>query len=166
MRWIIYIYFLTVFVSCKRENHQVVALINLSSQNIYFIASKNKVLTGPSEVAKVRPITSDPFSEIRVEYEDKEQAESIKHNLFRYKVESDSVETILTSEGVAIFNNSVSIQRIIKDRYNGELHVFIITENDLLKHTDEEIIAEKLYKHFTTLTPEDIKEDSLTLKYF
>lgn len=159
------IYFLLAFMGCKRGNYQVIALRNLSSETIYFLISENKVLTNTNEIAKIRPITSNPFSEIKVEYEDKEQAASIRHNLYRYRIERDSSGIILTSESAEIFNNSVSVQRIIKNRYNGQLNIFIITENDLLKHSDQEVIDRKLYKHFKAVTAENIKEDTLTLEY-
>jgi hypothetical protein len=123
------------------------------------------VLTNTNEIAKVRPITSDPFSEIKVEYEDKEQAESIRHNLYRYRIERDSVGTILTSESAEFFTNAITVSEIIEDRYNGHLNIFIITENDLLKHSDQEVIDKKLYRHFKVVTTESIKEDTLTLEY-
>lgn len=166
MRLLIFICFLIVFASCKRGNHQVVELRNLSSENIYFLISKNKVLTSPNEVAKVRPITSGSIADVKVQHEDKEQAKSIKQNLYRYQIEKDSTELILSSESSGIFVNSISIQSIINDRYNGRFYVFIITENDLLKYSDQEIINKKMYKHFKTLTAKDIEEDTLTLEYF
>jgi hypothetical protein len=125
-RLLIFIGFITVLAGCKRGNHQVIALRNLSSENIYSLISENKVLTDPNEVSKVRPITSDPFSEIKVEYEDKEQAERIKYNLYRYRIEKDSLETLLTSGVVGIFVDANSIQNLIKDRYNGQLNIFIL----------------------------------------
>lgn len=165
MRWIICIYFLLAFAGCKRGNPQVVALRNLSSENLYFLISENKVLTNTNEIARIRPITSNPFSEIKVEYEDKEQAESIKYNLHRYLIEKDSLTILLSSESAGTFVNAITIQSIIKDRYNGELNIFIITENNLKKYSDQEIIDKKLYRHFKALTAEDIKEDTLILEY-
>lgn len=164
-RLLIFICFTIIFASCRRGNYQVIALRNLSSETIYFLVSENKVLTNTNEIAKVRPIISNPFSEIKVEYEDKDQAESIRHNLYRYRIERDSVGTILTSESAEIFVNAISIQSIIKDRYNGQLNIFIITENDLLKHSDQEVIDKKLYRYFKAVMAENIKEDTLTLEY-
>ena len=159
------IYFLLAFAGCKRGNHQVIALRNLSSETIYFLISDNKVLTNTNEIAKVRPIASDPFSEIKAEYEDKELAESIRHNLYRYRIERDSVGTILTSESAEFFANAITVKEIIENRYNGQLNIFIITENDLKKYSDKKIIDKKLYRHFKALKTEDIKEDILTLEY-
>lgn len=166
MRLLIFICLLIVFVNCKRGNHQVVELRNSSSENIYFLVSKNKILTSPNEVAKVRPITSGSIEDVKAQHEDKEQEKSNKQNLYRYQIERDCVETILSSESAEIFVNAISLQSIINDRYNGYFYVFIIGENDLLKYSDQEILDKKLYKHFKTLTAKDIKEDTLTLEYF
>lgn len=166
MRLLFFISILFFFASCKRGNRQVIELRNSSLENVYFLISENKVLSNLNEIARIRPIISRSIEEINIEYEDKEQAESTKNNLFQYRIERDSIAILLSSESAGIFINSITIKRIITDRFNGQLHVFIITEHDLQKHTDQQIINKKLYKHFGTLTPEDIKEDSLTLEYF
>ncbi|MEJ7645975.1 MAG: hypothetical protein WKF87_15375 [Chryseolinea sp.] len=164
-RLLIFIVSIIAFASCKRGDQQIISLKNLSPENIYFLISDNKVLKNANELAKVRPITSNPFSEIKVEYAEKEQAESIRHNLYRYRIEVDSAGTILTSESAGIFVNAISIQNIIKDRYNGQLNVFVITETDLLKHSDQEVIDKKLCRHFKAIMAENIKENTLTLEY-
>ncbi len=165
-RQLIFVFLTISFVSCKRSKLQIITLRNLSSETIYFLISRDSVVTNTNEIAKVRPITSDPFSEIKVEYEDKELAERIGHNLYRYRIERDSVGIILTSESAGIFVNAVRVMEIIRNRYHGQLHIFIITENDLLQHSDQEVIDKKLCKHFKAVTVENIHEDTLSIEYF
>lgn len=156
-------------MGCKRATHQVVELRNSSSEAIYFLISQNKTLSSSNDIAKIRPMTSKSISEIQnrdVEYEDKEIAESVKQNLYKHRIERDSIEILLTSESAGIFVDAISIRSIIKDRYNGTLHIFIISENDLQKYSDQEIIDKKLYTYFKSLTVKDIKEDTLTFEYY
>ncbi len=168
-RLLIYICSCILLMGCKRGTHQVVELRNSSSEAIYFLISQNKTLSSSNDIAKIRPVTPKSISEIQnrdVEYEDKEIAESVKQNLYKHRIERDSIEILLTSESAGIFVEAISVGSIIKDRYNGTLHIFIISENDLQKYSDQEIIDKKLYTYFKSLTAEDIKEDTLTLEYF
>jgi hypothetical protein len=112
-------------------------------------------LSDPNEIAKIRPLL----------VEDNEVANSIRDYSHRYQIERDSLGIIMTSESAELFVNILPIQSIIKDRYNGRLNIFTISENALFDHSDQDIIGKKLYKHFKTITAEQIKEDTLALEY-
>ncbi len=80
-------------------------------------------------------------------------------------IETNGSAMLLSSESAEMFANSISIQRIINDRYNGEFNVFLIEPNVLLGHTDQEIVEGKLYTFFVRLTERDITADTVILKY-
>src|SRR5690606_5179020 len=104
-RLLIYICSCILLMGCKRATHQVVELRNSSSEAIYFLISQNKTLSSSNDIAKIRPMTSKSISEIQnrdVEYEDKEIAESVKQNLYKHRIERDSIEILLTSESAGI----------------------------------------------------------------
>lgn len=147
--------FAIVFTGCKRRGQQIITLRNLSSENICFLISEKTILSDPNEIAKVRPMV----------VEDKEVANDIRDYSHRYQIERDSLGIIMTSESAELFVNIVPIQSIINDRYNGRLNIFIINENRLFAHSDEDIIDEKLYKHFKTVTAEQVIGDTLALEY-
>ena len=73
---------------------------------------------------------------------------------------------MLSSESAEIFVDAISIQRIINDRYNGKVNVFIVKESDLSEYSDQAIIEKKLYKYVTTLTEKSITDDTITIQYF
>lgn len=133
----------------------MITLRNSSSENIYFIVSENGVLSDPNEVAKVRPLM----------VEDMEVAAHIRGYSHRYQIERDSLGTIMTSESAEIFANTVPIQSIIKNRYNGRLNIFVIAESDLFNYSDQDIVDRELYKHLKTVTDEQVKEDTMALEY-
>ena len=155
---------LSIAVCCGKNQYQMIKMRNRSLEPVYFLISSN-VVPKVYEIARIRPITSSQIDEIKIEHADKEQTESIKHNLYRYLIEKDSMETLLTSESAGIFVNAISLQDIIRDRYNGKINVFIITESDLKNYSDKEIIDKKLYTRFKALKAEDVKEDMLILEY-
>ncbi len=165
MRWIIYIIFQLLIVGCQRGDHQVILLKNLSAKDIYFLISKNKILTNKDDIARIRPIVARKLQETNSNSVNNQVEHSRKQSLFRFLIEKDSIEVILTSEAAGIYVNAITIKSIIKDRFDGQINIFIINENDLIKHSDQEIIDKKLYKYFKTLTLEDIVADTLTLEY-
>ena len=143
------------FVSCKRGERQIITLRNSSLENIYFLVSGNSILSDPNEIGDIRPII----------VQDTEVANSIKGYSHRHQIAKDSLKIIINSESAEIFTDIVSIQSIIKDRYNGQLNIFIINENKVLTYSDQDIIDKKLYKHFKTITAEQMNADTLALEY-
>lgn len=167
-RLLTYFCLLLLLLSCKRGTYQVIELRNSSLEAVYFLLSEDKILSNPNDIAKIRPATSLPISKIKdsdIEYEDMDTEERIKQNLYRYRIERGSTETLLTSESAGIFVNAISVESIIKDRYKNDLHIFLISESDLQKNSDQEIIDQKLYYYFKSLNAEDIKESTLTFIY-
>lgn len=162
MKSIFYLFFLLLFAGCKRGNRQEILLRNLSSEDIYFLLSKNQLLTDPNDITNIRPKVVWKLDDVKM---DQKEAKSTKLSLYRNLIQRDSLEVILTSGSMAIFVDGVTIQSIIKDRFGGQMNIFIITQNHLGDYSDQEIIDQKLYKFVKTLSVEDIKSDMLVLEY-
>lgn len=165
MKWTTFIISLFVFVACKTGNHQMILLKNLSSEDIFFLISKDKVLKNTDDIAGIRPKIPWQLVETKTNQDDKEEVESTKQSLFRYLVEKDSLGVILTSGSAEIFLDAVTIKSIIKDRFDGQVNIFIITKNDLYKFSDQEILDQKMYRFFKTLNTDNVNTDTLTLEY-
>ncbi|MCW5910033.1 MAG: hypothetical protein KIT62_03105 [Cyclobacteriaceae bacterium] len=165
-RLLIFVFISIILLSCRKGIHQEIAIKNLSLGNVYFLISENEILSNPDEMASIRPKTSAPDSLMDIAYfKDRETAEMIKESLYRNRIERDSLVTILSSESAGIFIDAVSIQRIINDRYKGKIHIFIIPEKILLLHPDNEIINNKLYQNFKTLTAGEIEDLKMIFVY-
>lgn len=162
MKSIFYLFFLLLFAGCKRGNRQEILLRNLSSEDIYFLLSKNQLLTDPNDITNIRPKVAWRLDDVKM---DQNEAKSTKLSLYRNLIQRDSLEVILTSGSMAIFVDAVTIQSIIKDRFGGQMNIFIITENHLGGYSEQEIIDQKLYKFVKTLSVEDIKSDTIVLEY-
>lgn len=155
-------------VSCKPGRHQQVQLENASSETIYFVISPDSILSNPNDIWRIRPITAESdLSRISdITFKEDQDSVSIKHNLYRYRIEKGTSAIMLSSESAEFFVDAISIQRIINDRYNGNVNVFAVKENDLSEYSDGAIIEKKLYKYVTTLTEKSITSDTTTIQYF
>jgi hypothetical protein len=144
-----------LLICCRTNPHQVVAIRNLSSQPIYFLVSKNTIPT-EYEIANIRPITSDL---------NKYLDENFENSLCRYRIKKNESAIVISSESAGIFVDAISLQEILKNRYDNEAHVFVIKSTHLASNTDKEIIDNKLYDQFSTLTDKSISRDSSILEY-
>lgn len=164
---LIYLSLIASSISCEVRKHQAIVLKNLSLKTIYYLVSDSKELSNPCHIAKIRPRYFDYFSgDSDVSDSSDELSESIDHNLYPQRIKKGDFRTLISSESNGIFVNSISIQEIIQDRYNGKLHVFVISEENLIKYSDQEIIDKKAYEKVREIRIGDIEGDSLVIEYF
>jgi hypothetical protein len=169
-KWLIGLMIFIFATHCKRGTHQTIELKNSSSESVYYLISKN-IEPDENEISKIRPAAYESFTENKKDHghaksdEDSTMRMRIKQNLYRYRIERNASAIILSSESAEIYVNIISIQSIIKDRYNGEANVFIIKERDLERNSDKEIIAKKLCTHFVSLNEGNLTHDTLILEY-
>jgi hypothetical protein len=164
MKYVIPIFLATFFIHCTgNDKHQVVVLKNLSPHTVYFVLSPDSFLRAPGAIARIRPSvypggekdTASTAAEI----------EARQQSLFRYQIQKGKSAVILSSEAAGIFVDKISIKSIIRDRYQGKAHVFLIRESHLKKYSDEVIINKKLYDHFHTITEDEIATDTTVFEY-
>lgn len=147
---------LVVFSSCGGRNPQAIFLQNSSDENVYFVISSDSLNPSEEEISSIRPSSYLGYDEsVDDQYRD----------LYRNLIPKGAVLPIITSESSEVFVNSVSIQSIIRNRYQGKLSVFVISERDLAAKSDQEIIEEQLAQKLRTLTIEDISDDTVSLVY-
>lgn len=168
-KWLIGLIVITLATSCRRGIHQTVDLKNSSSESIYYLISKNTV-PHTDEIESIRPRSYESSGSEKNQNPAKNAEDSlmrmrIEQNLYRFRIKSNDSATILSSESAEVFVDVVSIQSIIRDRYNGKANVFIIKESDLKKNSDEDILDKKLYAKVISLTEEDITNDILAFEY-
>jgi hypothetical protein len=123
-------------------------------------------LINADKIGQVRPKSSIPLNAGNEDFDQKIEYDGLKHSLYRYLIEKDSSEILLTSEAVSIFVDAISLQEIIADRFNGELSIFIITGQDLMNFTDQEIMTKGKYSYFKSIKSDEIISDTLTLEYY
>jgi hypothetical protein len=168
-KWFFVIFIFVSLVNCKRNRHQVVELKNLSSQTVYYLISKNRTITNANEIADIRPKSYESFIESEKNQihvlDEEDSLMRLKQNLFQYRIEANASTVVMSSESAEIYVDKISIQSIIKDRYNGEANIFLIKSRDLEENSDVEIIERKLYIHLISLTEEDITRDTVVIEY-
>jgi PBP1b-binding outer membrane lipoprotein LpoB len=145
-----------VFFSCNVRNPQAVFLKNSSDENIYFILSTDSLNPTEKEISVIRPASYLGYEEI---------ADEQFRGLYQHLIPKGAVLPIVTSESSEVFVNSVSIQSIIKNRYQGKLSVFVLSEKDLAANSDQEIIEKQLAQKTLTLKIDDILEDTVLFVY-
>jgi hypothetical protein len=152
--------FCTIAISCKKGNRQVVVLDNISSENIFFVLSKEASIRNNSDISAIRTtglrITQSKNRELI------ESSERYNTNI----VKSGESSIILTSEAAGIFLDVISIGSVIQDRYDGRVYVFVVKEGDLSSYSDLEIIKRYRYSLLAILRPGEMVEDSIVLKYY
>jgi hypothetical protein len=147
---------LVVFSSCGGRNPQAIFLQNSSDENVYFVISSDSLNPSEEEISSIRPSSYLGYDE---------SVDDQFRDLYRNLIPKGAVLPIITSESSEVFVNSVSIQSIIRNRYQGKLSVFVISERDLAAKSDQEIIEEQLAQKLRTLTIEDISDDTVSLVY-
>lgn len=147
---------LVVFSSCGGRNPQAIFLQNSSDENVYFILSSDSLNPSEEEISSIRPSSYLGYDE---------SVDDQFRDLYRNLLPKGAVLPIITSESSEVFVNSVSIQSIIRNRYQGKLSVFVISERDLAENSDQEIIEKQLAQKLQTLTIEDISDDKVSLAY-
>jgi hypothetical protein len=152
--------------SCKRGDHQTILLRNLSDESIYFILSDSSGSIDATKIEQVRPKSSIPINDNNEDFDRQGEYQRLKNSLYRYLIEKDSSEILLTSESVSIFIDAISLKEIITDRFNGELNIYIVTGHDLMTFTDQEILTLGKYIHFKSVTSVDVISDTLKLEYY
>jgi hypothetical protein len=152
-----------VFVlACKKGEKQKITLVNESSENIYFLLSKEKVLTNISDISNV--IKMNLLQENNAQFNSNAKRLNEEFNPNNNFIKKGDSAILITSESTGIFLNSITIKSIIKERFNSVLNIYIITENDLLNHSEQEIIDKKLFKLFKSVTANEINEDETVIK--
>lgn len=147
---------LVVSFSCGGRNPQAIFLQNASDENVYFILSSDSLNPSEEEISSIRPSSYLGYDE---------SVDDQFRDLYRNLIPKGAVLPIITSESSEVFVNSVSIQSIIRNRYQGKLSVFVISERDLAAKSDQEIIEKQLAQKLQTLTIEDISDDTVSLAY-
>jgi hypothetical protein len=147
---------LVVFSSCVGRKPQAIFLQNSSDENVYFILSSDSLNPSDGEISSIRPSSYLGYDE---------SVDDQFRGLYRNLIPKGAVLPIIKSESSEVFVNIVSIQSIIRNRYQGKLSVFVISERDLAEHSDQEIIEKQLAQKLRTLTIEDISEDTVSLVY-
>lgn len=122
---------LVVFSSCVGRNSQAIFLQNSSDENVYSIISNDSLNPSEEEISSIRPSSYLGYDEsVDDQYRD----------LYRNLIPKGAVLPIITSESSEVFVNSVSVQSIIRNGYQGNLSVFVVSERDLAAKSDQEII--------------------------
>lgn len=165
-----HILFIFLLVGCRKGIKQIIEIENKSENNIYFLISKDSIIKDNNTIKMIRPRTLASFleQEKRVNHLEN-KADSLirlKNYMYPYRIEPNNSKIILSSESTEMFINTISIKEIIKNQYNNKANVFIIKERDLNLYSDKEIINEKKYEIFLSLTDKEIIKDTLLFKYF
>lgn len=165
-----HIIFIFLLVGCHKGDKQIIEIENKSVNNIYFLISKDSIIKDTNTIKMIRPRTLESFleQEKRANHV-KNKADSLirlKNYMYQYRIEPNNSKVVLSSESTEIFINTISLKEIIKNQYTNKANIFIIKESDLKLYSDKEIINEKKYEIFLSLTDKDIIKDTLIFKYF
>jgi hypothetical protein len=153
---------LVFILACKKGEKQKITLLNESSKNIYFLLSKEKLITNISDISNV--LKMNLWQENESQSNNNAKRLNEEFNPKNHFIKKGDSAILITSESTGIFLNSITIKSIIKERFNGVLNIYIIAENDLLNHSEHEIIDKKLFKLFKSVTANDINEDETVFK--
>lgn len=165
------ILYLMIFIcSCRKNagNDQKIYLINKSTEDIYYVLSKDDTIAYTQSIKEIRPKTSEmKFNENTfVIYESKEDSLIARDNdMFPFRIKCGNTKQIFESMSADMIANAISIQQRINIDFNGKLNVFIINANDLKSFSDKKIVKNKLYKKVHTFTEKDIVSDSILIEY-
>jgi hypothetical protein len=119
---IIYLIILIFLLACKKGEKQKITLLNESSENIYFLLSKEKVLTNISDTSNIVKMNLLQENESQFNTNAKRLIEEFNPN--NNFIEKGESAILITSESTGIFLNSITIKSIIKERFNGALNIY------------------------------------------
>lgn len=161
------ILFILLIVGCKGGVHQEILLLNKSNSSIHCILYSDTTLN-ISEIESLRPETDITIKEhfkSLANYSKNDSLEIVESLKTKGTIKPNTSKIILASSYVGIFRNKESIKSLIKNHYNGKVHIFILKSEYLNNYSNKEIIEKKLYKQFVTLTEKDIIKDTLIFEY-